>query len=284
MQQLEQVAHHGGHREHHRLVWHLPAEGEELLGDPRGPFPGPDHLLEVGRHGAAGRELPLRHVAEAEHDGEHVVDLVGHAAGQAADRLDPLPAALLLLRPRPLLQVAPHLVLPGAGAERGMHRAQERDRLHRALQQCRVGAFQKVGQRTRWYGRRAPRRGQHDHGEVRPGRLGGQMTGQDAGGVLLQPLLGEHDDPDRVVQPLAQLGRGDRPADQIALGAQQLGDQDAVAAGRGVDHHDLRPLGAGLKRVSGHRRWFGPGAGPQCRDTRGCRSGRPGTRAGGSPP
>ncbi len=125
------------------------------------------------------------------------------AAGQGADRLDPLTAALLLLCPRTLLQIAPHLVLPGAGPERGIHRAQQGHGLHGALEQRRIGAFHEFGELARRRRGRPRRGGQNDDREVGPGGLGGQMTTQDPGSVLLQPLLGEHDGADCVVQQLA---------------------------------------------------------------------------------
>ena len=63
--------------------------------------------LDLGR--GAGRpasRLAEQELAEADDPGHHVVDLVGHAARQAAGRLHPLRPPELLLDPLPLGDVA----------------------------------------------------------------------------------------------------------------------------------------------------------------------------------
>ena len=135
----------------------LPAEGEELLGDPRGAAGGLDHLLQVARGRVIRVEAAEGHVAEAEHRGHHVVDLVGHAAGQLAHGLDPLAPADLLLVPGALGQVVADLELAGAGPERGADGAEQGDRLHRALEQGDVPGVADLAERGRLGGRAGAR-------------------------------------------------------------------------------------------------------------------------------
>src|SRR5262249_56367571 len=56
-------------------------------------------LCHALRPGTGGREWLEPEVPEADPDGHHVVDLVRDAAGQLADRLQPLGLSQLLLHP-----------------------------------------------------------------------------------------------------------------------------------------------------------------------------------------
>ena len=71
--------------EHLRLQDLLAAEGQQLLGQRRGAFAGPPHLLDVGARGMPGLEFLEHEVAVAEDGREQVVEVVGDAAGQASD-------------------------------------------------------------------------------------------------------------------------------------------------------------------------------------------------------
>ena len=67
---------------------HLPpAVGEELAGEARGPFGGLHDLLDPAARRVRGGELPQQDVTVADDHAHQVVEVVGDAAGQAAERL-----------------------------------------------------------------------------------------------------------------------------------------------------------------------------------------------------
>jgi hypothetical protein len=90
------VRHHGPQVEDLRLHDGLAAEGQELAGQGRGPVPGGGHLPDQLAAGVTGREAAQQQFAVAVDDGEEVVEVVGDAAGQPADRLHLLRLAELL--------------------------------------------------------------------------------------------------------------------------------------------------------------------------------------------
>jgi hypothetical protein len=75
----------------------LAAEGQELTREPRGALPGRLDLLDVGADRVVGREIPDQHRAIAEDDGEQVVEVVGDAPGELAERVHLLRGAELVL-------------------------------------------------------------------------------------------------------------------------------------------------------------------------------------------
>ena len=90
-----------------RLEHLLPAEGEELAGEGGGAL---RRLEDLAPPSAAARssrdQAPQDDVAVADDDAEDVVEVVGDAAGQPADRLHLLRLAELLLQPLRLGDVA----------------------------------------------------------------------------------------------------------------------------------------------------------------------------------
>ena len=71
-----------------RLQHLLAAEGEQLRRQPARALAGLPDLLEIGRHAPTSlAHLLERELAVAEDDGEQVVEIVGDAAGELADRL-----------------------------------------------------------------------------------------------------------------------------------------------------------------------------------------------------
>ncbi len=96
--------------QHLRLQDLLAAEREQLLGQRRGAFTGPPHLLDVGARGMPGFEFLEHQVAVAEDGREQVVEVVRDAAGQAADGLHlPRLLELFLERVARLLHLRPRL-------------------------------------------------------------------------------------------------------------------------------------------------------------------------------
>jgi hypothetical protein len=91
----------------------LAAEREQLPGEGRAALAGPLHLLEVGAARVVRGQRRDEEVRVAQHHGEQVVEVVRHAPGEPADRLELLRlqelllhAHELLLRPAPLLDLA----------------------------------------------------------------------------------------------------------------------------------------------------------------------------------
>ena len=77
----------------------LAAEREELRGEVRGAPAGAPDLLEVARsRGSPGLKSRDQQLDVAEDDREHVVEVVGHAAGEPPDGLHLLRLTELLLR------------------------------------------------------------------------------------------------------------------------------------------------------------------------------------------
>ena len=85
-EQAAQPADHLVEIERARLHHLLAAEGEELARQRRRAFGGPADLLDVGPAGVAALELVEQQVGVAEDRRQHVVEVVGDAAGQPADR------------------------------------------------------------------------------------------------------------------------------------------------------------------------------------------------------
>ena len=75
----------------------LAAEGEQLPRQQRGPVGGLADLVQVALERRAGRRLVERERRVAADRGQHVVEVVGDAAGEPADRLELLALAQLLL-------------------------------------------------------------------------------------------------------------------------------------------------------------------------------------------
>ena len=84
------------------------AEGQELPGQRGGPLGRLPDLLRPCPRGDPGASPLEEDVAVAEDDREEVVEVVGHAAGQAADRLHLLGLAELLLQAAPVGDVGEH--------------------------------------------------------------------------------------------------------------------------------------------------------------------------------
>ena len=80
-----------------RLHHLLPAEGEELPGEGGGPVRRLLDQLDVAAERALGRELEQEELAPARDHGQEVVEVVGDAAGEPADRLHLLGVAELRL-------------------------------------------------------------------------------------------------------------------------------------------------------------------------------------------
>ena len=102
----------------------LPGEGQELLDDPAAPL---DRLLD--RLDAAARQLRLRPSQAGQvgrDDVEDVVEVVGDAAGQVADRIELLHLAELIEHPRALADVA-QVALDDPAASQLVHVADRLD-------------------------------------------------------------------------------------------------------------------------------------------------------------
>ena len=82
-----------------RLVDLLPAECEQLLSYPCRTVGGLEDLVEIGGRLMIGMERAEYEFTEAQHHGHLIVHLVSHAAGERADRLEPLGLAKLPLPP-----------------------------------------------------------------------------------------------------------------------------------------------------------------------------------------
>ena len=107
----EQVEHLGDHRgqgNRHELLVHLAAEGEDLPDQGAGPAGGVDDRPAVLGHDRVLTPLHLEQLRPAEDRRQQVVEIVGNAAGQAADGLEfpgllELPLEFLVLLFEPLL-------------------------------------------------------------------------------------------------------------------------------------------------------------------------------------
>ena len=122
--------------EHPRLQNLLSAEGQQLPGERRRALPGLLDLHEVRPQRVARRQRADGHFAVGEDDGQQVVEVVGHAAGQSPHRfhLLRLPELLLALRQLPLHVLAPADVRDQRDALRPLqHRHAEQDRHARAV-------------------------------------------------------------------------------------------------------------------------------------------------------
>jgi hypothetical protein len=85
--------------EHPGLEHLLPGKGQQLPGDSRCASRRLHHLIDVGPEWVILGQALEHEAAEADHRGHHIVDLVGHAAGQAAHRFQPLRLPQMLRRP-----------------------------------------------------------------------------------------------------------------------------------------------------------------------------------------
>ena len=91
-----------------RLQHLLAAEGEELAHEARGPLGGAHDVLHLAQARVVRVEAPAQQLAVAHDHREQVVEVVGDAAREPADRLHLLRLAQLLLEPPPfLLGLAP---------------------------------------------------------------------------------------------------------------------------------------------------------------------------------
>ncbi len=104
----DRLADQVGHRMGAGLGRRAGGEGEQLVGQTAGPQ---HRLFGLGeRLGHARRQavVGLEQRQVAEQDGEQVVEVVGDAAGQKGQRLEPGGAVLLGLEAAPLADVAHH--------------------------------------------------------------------------------------------------------------------------------------------------------------------------------
>ena len=86
----------------------LPAEGQQLPGQSHGLVHAPLHLLQILPGLALGLEFLEDELQVVQHGVQQVVEVVGDAAGQQADRLHLLRLDQLLLELAPRGDVAPH--------------------------------------------------------------------------------------------------------------------------------------------------------------------------------
>ncbi len=77
----------------------LAAEGQELARQRRRSLPGLAHLFQQRSHAVLGREGGQQRVTVAKDDRQQIVEIVGHAAGESADRLHLLGLQKLRFQP-----------------------------------------------------------------------------------------------------------------------------------------------------------------------------------------
>ena len=99
-QHREEPGDHGGRVHDLGRQHRAAAEGEQLAHERRRTLDGPEDLVQVGPGRRPGVELGRHELAVAAHDREEVVEVVGDAAGELADRLQPLRLQQAVLRAR----------------------------------------------------------------------------------------------------------------------------------------------------------------------------------------
>ena len=87
-----------------------------------------------------------RELAEAEHHGHHVVDLVGDPTGELANSFHLLNLPGVFLGPLARVEIVADFVLATARPDRSLHGTQERHRMDRPLEEGQVSALTQGGE------------------------------------------------------------------------------------------------------------------------------------------
>ena len=80
-----------------------PAEGQQLPRQIARPLAGLRHLVEARQSAAVGRQVLARQIGEPENRLQQVVEVVGDAAGELADRFELAALRDFSFEPQPLL-------------------------------------------------------------------------------------------------------------------------------------------------------------------------------------
>ena len=223
-QHLADVLHQMAQVEHHRLQRLARAEGEELADEILGVGGRlPDDLDFLAR-ARVRRRVEQQQLGGAEHGGEHVVEVVRHAAGEPPYGFQPLRGAELLLQPA---AVAPHHGVLDRPIDGG------RQPLQPVLHDVIGGA----GFHRRDRGVLADAPGDDEKGDV-----GEPVADQREGGGRLerrQVVIAEHDVPRPALQRGEQLRRRLDPlGDRIEAPCAQCADHKLGVRGRVFDEED----------------------------------------------
>ena len=158
-----------------RLEHLLAAERQQLPGDGDGPVGGPLHFLDRFLGAGVKASVARQEVGIASNDGEQVIEIVGDAARQPADRLEFLRLPVLLLQRPPLADVLEHEHRPDLAVLLPDRRAGVFDREARTVfapEDLVLGAEGGIGGESVADPAAGPRsRSLGEHGEVGPKQL-----------------------------------------------------------------------------------------------------------------
>ncbi len=268
---LQKVAHPGDglvEVERSRLEPLTAREGQQLVGELRAAFRGRPHIADpLGQPAvdARGRKSPFNEPDVAQHHGEKIVEVVGDSGRELADGLQSLhlpqgrfdalafldlPEQLAIGRRQlrgpfvdPRLQILVEMtafILTAAGAQAGLHHADQRGRVKRALEECDAAEqlHQPGGGRVAFQA--AAMLGQQDEREIGPRRLRADPVDELPQIGAAGRLLGHDGDVGAALDLLQQLGEIETDFGSHGRVAQDaLGDHGVAPAGR----EDEGPLG-----------------------------------------